>query len=91
MFTRIMMSGKNQYLQIVENRKVGGKVVQRVISTLGRLHRMQGKGEIETLVRSLSRSCEKVLPAFRKEARSVATMRFETPPGRQARVNWGQC
>jgi len=50
-----------RYLQIVENRKVSGKVVQRVISTVGRLDRLQEKGEIETLVRSLSRFSEKVL------------------------------
>ncbi len=61
MFARIKKSGNNQYLQIVENRKVSGKVVQRVISTVGRLDRLQEKGEIETLVRSLSRFSEKVL------------------------------
>lgn len=61
MFVRVKKSGQNQYLQIVENKKVDGKVVQRVISTIGRLDRMQEKGEIETLVRSLSRYSEKVL------------------------------
>jgi transposase len=54
-------SGNNQYLQIVENRKVAGKVVQRVISTIGRLDRLNEKGDIETLVRSLARYSEKVL------------------------------
>jgi hypothetical protein len=61
MFARVKKSGNNQYLQIVENRKVSGKVVQRVISTVGRLDRLQEKGDIETLVRSLSRFSEKVL------------------------------
>jgi len=61
MFARVKKSGNNQYLQIVENRKVSGKVVQRVISTVGRLDRLQEKGEIESLVRSLSRFSEKVL------------------------------
>jgi transposase len=61
MFVRVKKSGNNQYLQIVENKKVSGKVVQRVISTIGRLDRMQEKGDIETLVRSLSRYSEKVL------------------------------
>ncbi|WP_041439521.1 IS21 family transposase [Syntrophobacter fumaroxidans] len=28
---------------------------------------------------------------LRKEAQTKATMRFETPPGRQAQVDWGQC
>lgn len=61
MFVRKKKSGKNEYLQIVENRKVKGKVVQRVISTIGRLDRLHEKGDIETLVRSLSRYSEKVL------------------------------
>ncbi len=61
MFARVKKSGNNQYLQIVENRKVSGKVVQRVISTVGRLDRLQEKGEIENLVRSLSRFSEQVL------------------------------
>jgi Transposase DDE domain len=61
MFARVKKSGNNQYLQIVENKKISGKVVQRVISTVGRLDRLQEKGEIESLVRSLSRFSEKVL------------------------------
>lgn len=61
MFARVKKSGNNEYLQIVENRKIAGKVVQRVVSTVGRLDRLRAKGEIETLVRSLSRFSEKVL------------------------------
>jgi transposase len=61
MFVRVKKSGNNQYLQIVENRKVEGKVVQRVISTIGRLDRLNEKGDIETLVRSLARYSDKVL------------------------------
>ena len=61
MFASVKKSGNNEYLQIVENRKIAGKVVQRVVSTIGRLDRLRAKGEIETLVRSLSRFSEKVL------------------------------
>jgi Transposase DDE domain len=61
MFARVKKSGNNEYLQIVENRKIAGKVVQRVVSTIGRLDRLRAKGEVETLVRSLSRFSEKVL------------------------------
>lgn len=61
MFARIKKSGKHQYLQIVENRKVRGRVVQRVIVTLGRMDQLQEKDRIETLIRSLSRFSEKVL------------------------------
>jgi transposase len=61
MFARIKKSGKHQYLQIVENRKIKGKVVQRVIVTLGRMDQLREKDRIETLIRSLSRFSEKVL------------------------------
>jgi len=61
MFARVKKSGSYQYLQIVENRWEKGKVLQRVISTLGRLDQMAVKGEVESLVRSLSRFSEKAL------------------------------
>jgi len=61
MFTRIKKSGKHQYLQIVENRRENKKTIQRVISTVGRMDRLQAKGDIENLVRSLSRFSEKTL------------------------------
>ncbi len=61
MFARIKKSGKYEYLQVVENRRVGPKVNQRVIATLGRLDQMHAKGEVETLVRSLARFSEQTL------------------------------
>jgi len=61
MFARLKKSGKYQYLQIAQNRRAGNKTVQRVICTLGRLDRLQAKGEIEAVVRSLSRFSEKVV------------------------------
>jgi hypothetical protein len=61
MFARIKKSGRHQYLQIVENRREGPKVIQRVIATLGRMDRLQAKGDIETLIRSLARYSEKAL------------------------------
>ena len=61
MFARIKKSGNNQYIQIVENHRDKGKVKQRVIATLGRLDQMNEKGEVESLVRSLSRFSERTL------------------------------
>ena len=61
MFARLKKSGKYQYLQIVENRKIKGKVVQRVIATIGRMDQLQEKDRVETLIRSLSRFSDKVL------------------------------
>lgn len=61
MFARTKKSGKYQYLQIVENRKVKGRVIQRVIATIGRMDQLREKDRIETLIQSLSRYSEKVL------------------------------
>ncbi len=61
MFARVKKSGNNQYLQIVENRREKGKVIQRVLSTLGRMDQMADKGEVESLIRSLSRFSERTL------------------------------
>lgn len=61
MFARIKKSGKNEYLQIVENRRDGKKISQRVIATVGRMDYLQDRGDVETLIRSLSRFSEKAL------------------------------
>jgi transposase len=61
MFARLKKSGQYQYLQIVENRKIKGQVVQRVLVTLGRMDQLREKDRIETLIQSLSRFSDKVL------------------------------
>jgi len=61
LFARTKKSGKYQYLQIVENHKEKGKVKQRVISTIGRMDEIQAKGQVETLIRSLSRFSERAM------------------------------
>lgn len=73
MFARVKKSGKYQYLQIVENHKEGKKVVQRVISTIGRLDRLQSKGRVETLIRSLSKYSEKVLLVLSEKSELTAS------------------
>src|ERR1039457_6527430 len=61
MFARVKKSGPHQYLQLVENRRENGKVAQRVIATLGRMDQLSEKGNVESLIRSLSRFSEKTL------------------------------
>ena len=41
MFARITKSGRNEYLQLVENRREGGKISQRVIATIGRMDKLE--------------------------------------------------
>jgi len=73
MFARVKKSGKYQYLQIVENHKEGKKVLQHVISTIGRLDRLQAKGRVETLIRSLSKYSEKVLLILSEKSNLTAS------------------
>ena len=72
MFARVKKSGKYQYLQIVENRKEKGKVKQRVIATVGRMDRLQEKGRVETLIRSLSRFSEKAILILSGQSEVIA-------------------
>ena len=51
MFARIIKSGRNEYLQLVENRREGKKISQRVIATIGRMEELQAGGSIETIIR----------------------------------------
>jgi len=59
MFARIKESGKYKYLQIVENRREKGSTKQRVVSTIGRMDRLQETDHIESLIKSLSRFSRK--------------------------------
>jgi len=49
-----------RYIQIVENRREGGKVRQRTLMTVGRLDVLQASGQMDALIRSGMRFCEKL-------------------------------
>lgn len=74
MFVRTKPSGRYQYLQIVESRWEDGRPRQHVIATLGRLDRLRVSGQVDKIMRSLSRFSEKVkvIEGFR-EGRISAT------------------
>jgi hypothetical protein len=55
MFVRTKPSGRHKYLQVVESFRDGRKVRQRVVATLGRLDQLQAEGNIDGIVKSLSR------------------------------------
>ena len=61
MFVRLKKTGNYKYLQIVQTYREGKKVKQRVISTLGRLEELQAKGDIESIISSLSNYSQEVL------------------------------
>lgn len=60
MFVREKTTDGRTYLQIVENIWQDGKTRQRVISTLGRLDKLKERGQIDGVLRSLSRFSDKV-------------------------------
>jgi hypothetical protein len=60
MFVRAKKSGAYEYLQVVENERLDGRVRQRVVATLGRLDVLQATGRIDALLLSCSRFAEKV-------------------------------
>lgn len=55
MFARVKQSGDYQYVQVVHNERIDGRVRQRVIATLGRLDVLQQSGQLEGLLESLAR------------------------------------
>ncbi len=58
MFARVKKSGRYEYLQIVHNERVGGRVKQRVIATLGRLDQLRETGQLEAMLSSCARFSE---------------------------------
>ncbi|MGY4707290.1 IS1634 family transposase [Candidatus Bipolaricaulota sp. J31] len=60
MFVRAKRVGKYTYLQLVENRREGGKVRQRVLCTLGRMDVLAEKGGVDAIILSLAKFAEKV-------------------------------
>lgn len=61
MFFRQKTSKGHTYLQIVENRREGGKVKQTVVATLGRLDELAASGQLDGLLRSGARFAESAL------------------------------
>jgi hypothetical protein len=74
MFVRSKKSGAYEYLQIVYNERIDGRVKQRVIATLGRLDVLQKTGQLDALLASCSRFAEHtaVLTAHRQGRISTA-------------------
>jgi hypothetical protein len=61
MFFRLKKSGPRSYLQIVENRRVGGTVRQHVVATVGRADELALNGGVAALLASGARFCEQAM------------------------------
>ena len=60
MYFRVKRTGAYAYLQIVESFREQGQVHQRVLSTVGRLDVLQAAGQLDALMRSGLRFCQKL-------------------------------
>jgi transposase len=67
MFLRVQRNDSREYLLIVENERINGRVRQRVLHRLGRLDVLQQSGALDGLIESMSRFSDKfaVLAAHR--------------------------
>src|SRR5580692_1336242 len=61
MFFRLKRSGKRGYVQIVENRREGAAVRQRVIANLGRADELAASGALASLIASGAKLTDQVL------------------------------
>lgn len=60
MYFRVKRTGPYPYLQVVQSYRESGQVRQRVMATLGRLDVLQATGQMDALMRSGLRFCEKL-------------------------------
>ena len=81
MFARIKKSGRYQYLQIVQNQRVDGKVRQQVLSTIGRLDQLHESGYLDGLLASLTKFSQHVavLDAVKSDLVKPSTTRHIGP------------
>lgn len=92
MFIRTQTNGSRTYLLLVENERIDGRLVQRVLHRFGRLDELQASGQLDTLVRGLGRFAEKVavLDAHAK-GESIATHTVTVGPGLIFERLWRDC
>jgi hypothetical protein len=78
MYFRTKRTGKYEYLQIVQSYRAEGKVCQRVLLTLGELSALRAGGQIEGLMRSGLRYCERlaVIEAHGKAGEGAKVVRI---------------
>jgi transposase len=79
MFARIKKSGLYEYLQLVENHRYGGKVVQRVIGTMGRKDHLCQK-KLESLLKSIERFSENTMLLIDKANKNIRSRFFKIGP-----------
>lgn len=92
MFIRTQTNGPRTYLLLVENERINGRLVQRVLHRFGRLDELRASGQLDTLVQSLGRFAQKiiVLDAHAK-GHTIPTETVTVGPGLIFDRLWKEC
>jgi transposase len=91
-FIRTQTNGDRTYLLLVENERVNGREVQRVLHRFGRLDHLRASGQLDGLLKSLGRFADKVL-VLDAHARgdSVPTQTRSVGPALIGERLWREC
>jgi hypothetical protein len=79
MFVREKSARGHRYLYLVENEREGGRVRQRIVRALGRKDVLLASGELDRLVASLVRHCDRAVILSDMEAGRIACTRLGGP------------
>jgi hypothetical protein len=79
MFVREKWARGHTYLYLVENERVGGRVRQPIIRTVGRKDVLMASGALDRLVASLVRHCDRAVILSDMEAGCIACTRIGGP------------
>jgi hypothetical protein len=79
MFVREKTARGHTYLYLVENEREGGSIRQRIIRAIGRKDVLTASGELDRLVASLARHCERAVILSEMEAGRIACTRIGGP------------
>jgi hypothetical protein len=87
MFVREETARGRTYLYLVVNEREGGRIRQRIIRPLGRKDVLMASGELNRLIASLVRHCDRAIILSDMEAGRIACARIGGPLlfGRMAR------
>jgi len=78
MYFRVKRTGPYAYLQIVRSQRTDGHVRQHVLTTLGRLDVLQASGQLDRLMRSGLRHCEKLRVLDAQEAGKIEPVSIQS-------------
>jgi hypothetical protein len=91
-FIRTQTNGDRTYLLLVENERVDGRLVQRVLYRLDRLDQLQASGQLDSVVKSLSRFSEKLLVLdAHARGESIPTQTVTIGPALILERLWREC